>query len=65
MKKKQVSKQVYMAPTCRVIQVQTESFICTSVTPSASGSSTDTSGWSYEQDVSGGTIYVGDSEVAP
>lgn len=70
MNRKQVKKRAYMKPTCKIIQMQTESFICTSVTPSATGSSTSQWGstggmWASEEQHSGGTTYVGGSEVAP
>ena len=61
-------KKDYHAPECKVHGIQIEDFICTSVTPSASGSttpspSTEWGGW--EQEHNGGTIYVGGSSASP
>lgn len=58
----------YIQPLCETMVIDTENFICTSVTPSAGSSTTPSSstGWGlYEQEHSGGTIYVGGSSVSP
>lgn len=60
-KKKQ--KRDYECPKCKVHELQIERFICTSVTPSASGSTSPS--WGSEQEYGGGTILIGGSSVAP
>ena len=60
-KKKQ--KRDYECPKCKVHELQIERFICTSVTPSASGSTSPS--WGSEQEHGGGTILIGGSSVAP
>ncbi|MBF1627983.1 hypothetical protein [Prevotella sp.] len=60
---KKKEKKNYHAPECKVHSIQVENFICTSVTPSASGSTSPS--WGSEQEHGGGTILIGGSSVAP
>ena len=60
-KKKQ--KKNYHAPECKVHSIKVENFICTSVTPSASGSTRPS--WGSDQEHHSGTILIGGSSVAP
>lgn len=54
----------YVTPQCYIMRAETESFICTSVTPNANGSGSE--GWNGETSHEGGTGYLGgDDDVAP
>ena len=65
MNQKQMKKQFYKAPRCKIIQTENESFICTSTRLDAGGSSTDNN-WRPEEEYNGGTIYFGTkTTVAP
>lgn len=65
MNQKQMKKQFYKAPRCKIIQTENESFICTSTRLDAGGSSTDNN-WRPEAEHNGGTIYFGtETTVAP
>ena len=54
MNKKELEKLPYMRPECRVIEVENERFICTSVTPVVPGSTEED--WDNDEDVDGGEI---------
>ena len=63
---KQKEKQKYEKPTSKVIKLEAESFLCTSVTLDAQSSQeTQWSGWT-EQNHDGGSIGFGDENtIAP
>ena len=62
MKKK--TKRVYVTPESKVYAMQTEQFICGSVTPHPKGSTTTQ--WDNDEESEGGTILIGDEgDVAP
>lgn len=56
MRKEELKKQPYEAPVCRVIPVQTENFICTSVVPDAPASVEQP--WESGGSVEGGEIEI-------
>ena len=62
MKKK--AKRVYITPESKVYAMQTEQFICGSIKPHATGSTTTQ--WDNDEESEGGTILIGDEgDVAP
>ena len=65
MNRKQIKKQPYTAPQCKVILTEAESFICTSVRPNAGGSTVQP-GYDDKGEHDAGTVLFGDpSTVAP
>lgn len=57
--KKQTTKRAYVKPQSEIYKMQIEHFICISVTPNASASSSSTP-WDAEEEHDGGTFYLGD-----
>ena len=65
MNRKQIKKQPYTAPQCKVILTEAESFICNSVRPNAGGSTVQP-GYDDKGEHDVGTVLFGDpSTVAP
>ena len=65
MRKKEFKKQPYVSPLCKVLKLESESFICVSVRPNAGGSYTDPN-YDNKGEHDAGTIFFGDkSTVAP
>ena len=65
MNRKQIKKQPYTAPQCKVILTEAESFICNSVRPNAGGSTVQP-GYDDKGEHDAGSIYFGDkSTIAP
>ena len=65
MNRKKNERQPYVAPQCKVIQTENESFICVSATPNAS-SSTVQPGYDDKGEHGVGTVFFGDpSSIAP
>lgn len=57
-------RNVYSTPTCKIIQMEASCFICNSITPH--GSASTTVSWGTEEEHEGGTISFGDeTTIAP
>ena len=62
MKKK--VKRVYVTPESKVYAMQTEQFLCNSITPKTSTSSENS--WDEDQEYESGNIFIGNgNDIAP